>query len=67
MVHKTLESRDILLYCDFHGHSRCKNLFMYGCSGPGGAARASDRLKERIFPLLFQANTENFSYNECAF
>lgn len=32
MMRKTLESRDILFYCDIHGHSRCKNLFMYGCS-----------------------------------
>ncbi len=32
MMKKTLESRDILFYCDYHGHSRQKNLFMYGCS-----------------------------------
>lgn len=32
MMKKTLESREILFYCDFHGHSRCKNVFMYGCS-----------------------------------
>ena len=32
MMRKTLESRDILFYCDIHGHSRCRNLFMYGCS-----------------------------------
>ena len=24
--------RDIFLYCDFHGHSRKKNVFLYGCS-----------------------------------
>jgi murein tripeptide amidase MpaA len=48
MMRKTLESRDILFYCDVHGHSRSKNLFMYGCSN-----QRADRLKERIFPLLF--------------
>jgi len=48
MMRKTLESRDILFYCDIHGHSRCKNLFMYGC-----ANLRADRLKERIFPYLF--------------
>lgn len=31
MMRKTLESRDIMFYCDYHGHSRMKNLFMYGC------------------------------------
>ena len=28
MMKKTLESRDILFYCDIHGHSRSKNLFV---------------------------------------
>lgn len=32
MIRKTLESRDVHLYCDFHGHSRAKNVFMYGCN-----------------------------------
>jgi len=32
MIRKTLECRKIDLYCDFHGHSRQKDLFMYGCS-----------------------------------
>jgi hypothetical protein len=62
MMRKTLESRDILFYCDFHGHSRQKNLFMYGC-----ANQKADRLKERIFPYLFHKNTEHFSFNNCNF
>jgi murein tripeptide amidase MpaA len=32
MMRKTLECRKIALFVDIHGHSRCKNLFMYGCS-----------------------------------
>lgn len=32
MLRKTLECRKIELYCDFHGHSRQKDLFMYGCT-----------------------------------
>lgn len=62
MLRKTQESRDILYYCDFHGHSRCKNLFMYGCSNV-----RHDRLKERVFPLLFHNNCELFSFNNCSF
>jgi cytosolic carboxypeptidase protein 2/3 len=27
------EEKEVILYCDFHGHSRKKNSFMYGCSG----------------------------------
>ena len=37
MVRKTLECRDIHLYVDIHGHSRHKNLFMYGCQHSGAA------------------------------
>ncbi len=62
MMRKTQDSRDILFYCDYHGHSRAKNLFMYGCSN-----QKADRLKERIYPLLFSKNSENFSFNGCNF
>ena len=31
MVKKTLECREIFLFVDIHGHSREKNLFIYGC------------------------------------
>ena len=30
LIRKTQEERDVLLFCDFHGHSRKKNIFMYG-------------------------------------
>jgi murein tripeptide amidase MpaA len=32
MMKKTLESRDIFFFCDMHGHSVKKNVFMYGNS-----------------------------------
>jgi hypothetical protein len=35
---------------------------MYGCSN-----QKADRLKERIYPLLFSKNSENFSFNGCNF
>ena len=25
-------NKEIFLFCDFHGHSRKKNVFLYGCS-----------------------------------
>ena len=62
MMRKTLESRDILFYCDIHAHSRSKNLFMYGCSN-----QRADRLKERIFPLLYHKNTDLFNFDYCNF
>jgi len=29
---KQVLNKEIFLYCDFHGHSRKKNMFLYGCS-----------------------------------
>ena len=31
MILKTLDSRDIYLFCDFHGHSTKYNFFLYSC------------------------------------
>jgi len=50
------------LVCDLHGHSRKKNVFMYGNSG-----RVNDRLKERIFPCLMDKNSEIFNFADCSF
>ncbi len=52
MISKTLESRSVAFFCDFHGHSRKKDIFMYGCS----ATAEEDRMKERVFPL-YRAKT----------
>lgn len=62
MLKKTLESRDILLYIDCHGHSRKKNAFMYGC-----ARKGADRLKEKVFPLMFDKSHDSFSFNDSNF
>ena len=31
MIKKTLDSRDIYFFCDFHGHSNKNNFFLYSC------------------------------------
>ncbi|XP_063084018.1 cytosolic carboxypeptidase 2 isoform X2 [Cavia porcellus] len=52
MIQRLLEEREVLLYCDFHGHSRKNNVFLYGCS-------SSDHkrwLHERVFPLMLSKN-----------
>lgn len=30
-IKKLSEERDIVVYCDLHGHSRKQNVFIYGC------------------------------------
>ncbi|XP_041650862.1 cytosolic carboxypeptidase 2 [Cheilinus undulatus] len=65
MVERLMADRDVILYCDFHGHNRKNNVFMYGCSSPGDAAL---KLHERVFPLMMSKNASNkFSFKSCKF
>lgn len=63
-MRKTLESREIFLYCDYHGHSRSKNAFMYGCNNNTSKDK---KLKERVFPLLFSKLHDQFSFENSSF
>ncbi|KAM5255760.1 cytosolic carboxypeptidase 3 [Ctenodactylus gundi] len=66
MVRRLMEKREVILYCDLHGHSKKQNIFMYGCDG-------SDRskalyLQQRIFPLMLSKNcSDKFSFSSCKF
>lgn len=51
---RLLVQREVVLYCDFHGHSRKNNVFVYGCHGGRGGSEA--RLRERVFPLMLSKN-----------
>ena len=46
---------------DVHGHSKKKNLFMYGIAEKGLGKR------EKVFPILFSKKFASFSYNNCNF
>ncbi|XP_050752923.1 cytosolic carboxypeptidase 2 [Gymnogyps californianus] len=66
MVERVLVEREVVLYCDFHGHSRKNNVFMYGCDGGGAGARL--RLRQRVFPLMLSKNApDKFSFPSCKF
>ena len=62
MLRRLKEDRDVVLFCDLHGHSRKHNIFCYGC-GP----TPDNRLAERIFPRLLARNSTVFSYRDCSF
>jgi len=48
-----------LIYCDFHGHSRKKNVFMYGCSvSATHAARQQGNLDTVFFNMVNGAEGE---------
>ncbi|NWY16378.1 CBPC2 carboxypeptidase, partial [Aphelocoma coerulescens] len=66
MVQRVLVEREVVLYCDFHGHSRKNNVFMYGCDAGGDGART--RLHQRVFPLMLSKNApDKFSFASCKF
>ncbi|NXW69910.1 CBPC2 carboxypeptidase, partial [Hirundo rustica] len=66
MVQRVLAEREVVLYCDFHGHSRKNNVFMYGCDA--GRDGTGTRLRQRVFPLMLSKNAPNkFSFSSCKF
>ncbi|XP_077317073.1 cytosolic carboxypeptidase 2 isoform X3 [Lithobates pipiens] len=65
MIKRLVVEREVLLYCDFHGHSRKNNVFMYGCNNKG---HPESRLHERVFPLMLSKNApEKFFFKGCKF
>ncbi|XP_040265175.1 cytosolic carboxypeptidase 2 isoform X1 [Bufo bufo] len=65
MVKRLVAEREVLLYCDFHGHSRKNNVFMYGCNNKG---QPESKLHERVFPLMLSKNApEKFFFKGCKF
>ncbi|KAL4692307.1 hypothetical protein H8959_016117, partial [Pygathrix nigripes] len=66
MVHRLMEKREVILYCDLHGHSRKENIFMYGCDGSDKSKTLY--LQQRIFPLMLSKNCpDKFSFSACKF
>ncbi|XP_077423394.1 cytosolic carboxypeptidase 2 isoform X2 [Vanacampus margaritifer] len=64
MVEKLMKQTDVVLYCDFHGHNRKNNVFMYGCNNQEDLPK----LQERVFPLMLSKNVKDkFSFECCKF
>eukprot|EP00795_Rhopilema_esculentum_P011655 gene11655-21902_t len=56
MIKKLQEEREILMYCDLHGHSRKKNIFIYGCENRREKNR---RFFSRVFPAMLAKNASD--------
>jgi hypothetical protein len=58
LIKELYQDRGIALFCDFHGHSRCQNAFVYGCR--------SLELPEatKIFPYILSKLNRNFSFEK---
>lgn len=57
-------SQDIAMYVDLHGHSRMKNVFMFGCHNDGHPVYA---LREKIFPWMLSRRSPFFAFKDCNF
>ena len=56
------KERELLLYCDLHGHSRKKNMFCYG-----NCEKNDTRYREKVFPYLLEKQADTFNFNDCSF
>ena len=58
----------MLFYCDFHGHSRKKNIFMYGCACPqSDINQHKNNNLIRLIPYLVGQRNKLFSFQDCKF
>ncbi|GFO29466.1 cytosolic carboxypeptidase 2 [Plakobranchus ocellatus] len=77
LIRKLLMERNIIVYCDLHGHSRRQNVFIYGCEQhpthgisnySGNSSNNSRKFHERIFPSMLSKNSpEKFCFKSCKF
>ena len=59
MIKKTINSREIYFYCDFHGHSGKQNYFLYGCPKEG-----MENFHKK-FMEIYSKKSNIFSLNDC--
>ena len=65
MVKQFSQEREVVMFCDLHGHSRKHNIFIYGCDALNDP---TSRLKSRVFPRMLSKNASDmFSYTSSRF
>ncbi|KAF0298827.1 Cytosolic carboxypeptidase Nna1 [Amphibalanus amphitrite] len=65
LVRRLMEEAGVTVYCDFHGHSRRQNAFIYGCENRRNSSRY---LTEKVFPFLLDRVAKNlFDFDSCQF
>lgn len=58
----------IVMFCDMHGHSRKRNVFMYGCvSGQSDMNQHRNNNLIRLIPYLFSQKSKLFCFSDCKF
>lgn len=61
---KVNEGRNVMLYGDFHGHSRCRNFIIFACSARKPTCGI---IPERVFPRTLAELAPYFSYSNSTY
>ncbi len=61
MILELQKEHQLAFFCDLHGHSRKKDVFMYGCNDPEAPE------KTRIFPFIMSKICPFFSFSRSRF
>lgn len=65
MMQRLARDREVVIYCDLHGHSRQQNVFVYGCHNKTTPSRL---LLEQVFPMIMSLNgPSHFSFKSSKF
>lgn len=64
LIKKTAAERPLIVYIDFHGHSKLHGTFAFGCPNPDDIGL---RDVEKTLPRLFAFLSEEFSWKNCEF
>jgi hypothetical protein len=67
MLKRLQEDREVVLFCDLHGHSRKHNVFCYGCEPGKDVPPGPRRYAEMVFPRMLWRNSPVFSFSDCSF
>lgn len=73
MIKKTLQSREVFVFCDFHGHSNKNNFFLYGCNTSKKIkSTISQKLKtngyqEMVLSKIYQSKNSYFDPVSCIY
>jgi hypothetical protein len=73
MIKKTLQSREVFVFCDFHGHSNKNNFFLYGCNNNKKIkSTISQKLKtngyqEMVLSRIYQSKNSYFDPVNCIY
>ena len=59
------------MFCDIHGHSAKKSVFIYGCGDKKMKFKqrryGSVNENPKLFPFMISNNNNDFNYNFCNF